>query len=255
MAPGGVEPPHTDSKSVALSAELRGRGLGSVDGIWKRSACLRGLQVVDENAGHRLARFRRRATDWGVRTTFGSSKQLGGHVRFVGEDVEARPDPARGELRDERLFVDERSARGVDEARAVVQEPEPPRVEQQLRLVRQRDVDGDDVRLPQQVVQVAILEPELVLLGRGSGARASCRAGASRSRVPCAPRPCRSARGRRCRASRPVTSWARSVVEAQSVPHLPARTKASDSTTRRRVARMSASARSASQRRGRPGCS
>src|SRR4051812_18645830 len=25
MAPGGVEPPHTDSKSVALSTELRGR--------------------------------------------------------------------------------------------------------------------------------------------------------------------------------------------------------------------------------------
>jgi hypothetical protein len=25
MAPGGVEPPRTDSKSVALSAELRGR--------------------------------------------------------------------------------------------------------------------------------------------------------------------------------------------------------------------------------------
>jgi hypothetical protein len=26
MAPGGVEPPHTDSKSVALSTELRGLG-------------------------------------------------------------------------------------------------------------------------------------------------------------------------------------------------------------------------------------
>jgi hypothetical protein len=28
MAPGGVEPPHTDSKSVALSAELRGPSAG-----------------------------------------------------------------------------------------------------------------------------------------------------------------------------------------------------------------------------------
>ncbi len=27
MAPGGVEPPHTDSKSVALSTELRGQGV------------------------------------------------------------------------------------------------------------------------------------------------------------------------------------------------------------------------------------
>ena len=26
VAPGGVEPPHTDSKSVALSTELRGLG-------------------------------------------------------------------------------------------------------------------------------------------------------------------------------------------------------------------------------------
>jgi hypothetical protein len=28
VAPGGVEPPHTDSKSVALSAELRGLNRG-----------------------------------------------------------------------------------------------------------------------------------------------------------------------------------------------------------------------------------
>src|SRR5512133_4011546 len=28
MAPGGIEPPHTDSKSVALSTELRGRTRG-----------------------------------------------------------------------------------------------------------------------------------------------------------------------------------------------------------------------------------
>ena len=27
MAPGGIEPPHTDSKSVALSTELRGLGV------------------------------------------------------------------------------------------------------------------------------------------------------------------------------------------------------------------------------------
>ena len=141
MAPGGVEPPHTDSKSVALSAELRGRGLRSVDGIRERSACLRGQQVVDENAGHRLARFLRRAAEMGREDDVRKLEQLRRHVRFVGEDVEAGSDPARGELRDERRFVDERSARRVDEARAVVQEPEPPRVEQQLRLGRQRDVE------------------------------------------------------------------------------------------------------------------
>src|SRR5262249_22511037 len=32
MAPGGVEPPHTDSKSVALSAELRGPAQRVADG-------------------------------------------------------------------------------------------------------------------------------------------------------------------------------------------------------------------------------
>jgi hypothetical protein len=31
MAPGGVEPPHTDSKSVALSTELR----GPIDEGWR----------------------------------------------------------------------------------------------------------------------------------------------------------------------------------------------------------------------------
>src|SRR6476661_10079550 len=100
MAPGGVEPPHTDSKSVALSAELRGRGLGSVDGIRKRSACLRGLQVVDENAGHCLTRFLRRAAEMRREDDVRELEQFRRHLRLVGEDVKACPDPARGELRD-----------------------------------------------------------------------------------------------------------------------------------------------------------
>ena len=35
MAPGGVEPPHADSKSAALSAELRGRVLECSPGYFK----------------------------------------------------------------------------------------------------------------------------------------------------------------------------------------------------------------------------
>ena len=33
MAPGGIEPPHADSKSAALSTELRGRRNYRVDGV------------------------------------------------------------------------------------------------------------------------------------------------------------------------------------------------------------------------------
>ena len=36
MAPGGVEPPHADSKSAALSAELRGLGARVADGTRTR---------------------------------------------------------------------------------------------------------------------------------------------------------------------------------------------------------------------------
>ena len=61
MAPGGVEPPHTDSKSVALSAELRGPARRVADGT-------RTHDHLDHNQGlYQLSyRHRGRRQDSGV---------------------------------------------------------------------------------------------------------------------------------------------------------------------------------------------
>ena len=62
VAPGGIEPPHADSKSAALSTELRGLGV-RVDEVRRSLSAGRGEKVVDENPGHRLAGVRGRAAD------------------------------------------------------------------------------------------------------------------------------------------------------------------------------------------------
>src|SRR5206468_11959076 len=75
----------------------------------------------------------------------------------MGEDVEAGADPARDELRDQRLLVHDLAACGVDEARAVAKEREPPRVDETVSLRRERRVDRDDVRLREERVELAVL--------------------------------------------------------------------------------------------------
>src|SRR5215475_5938191 len=87
VAPGGVEPPHTDSKSVALSAELRGRGLRRVDAIRELSARVRGLQIVDQDAGHSLPCLSRRAAEMRSEHDVGQLEKLHRHARLIGEDV------------------------------------------------------------------------------------------------------------------------------------------------------------------------
>ena len=93
----------------------------------------------------------------GVRTTFSSPTSSAG--TFGSSTKTSRPgaDTAGDELRDERLLVDDLAARGVDEAGAVPQQPEPPRVEQAARLGRQRDVQRHEVRLREQRVELAVL--------------------------------------------------------------------------------------------------
>ena len=89
----------------------------------------------------------------GVSTTFGSPSRRFGHVRLVGEDVEAGRDAARDELLDERLLVDDRTARGVDQRRAVPHEREPLARDETARLRRQRHVQRDDVGGAEQLVE------------------------------------------------------------------------------------------------------
>src|SRR6185437_7331821 len=55
MAPGGVEPPRTDSKSVALSAELRGPAQRVADGT-------RTHDHLDHNQGLYQLSYRHRGT-------------------------------------------------------------------------------------------------------------------------------------------------------------------------------------------------
>ena len=114
---------------------------------------------------------------------------------LVREDVEARAQPPGRKLGDEGVLVDDRSARGVDQAGAVPEQPESPSVEQPVRLVGEGDVDRDDVGLAEQIVELAVT--------RGSRRpRGACGARSSRTPGRGSRRRSRSGRGRRSRASR-----------------------------------------------------
>ena len=76
--------------------------------------------------------------------------------RLGVEDVEAGTgDPLLRERRDQGSLIDDRAARGIDEIRAPLHEPDPPGVEQTARFRCQREVDRDDVRFAQQLIQFA----------------------------------------------------------------------------------------------------
>ncbi len=89
----------------------------------------------------------------GVSTTFGQAEQALGHVWLCGEDVEAGGDPARDELVDERVLVDDRPAGRVDQGGSVPEQCEPFPRDEALRLRCQRDVQRDDVRRAQKLVE------------------------------------------------------------------------------------------------------
>src|SRR5438067_7854914 len=62
MAPARIELAHADSKSAALSTELRGPGV-RVDEVRRSLPTCGDEKVVDEHAGHRLAGLCRSAAD------------------------------------------------------------------------------------------------------------------------------------------------------------------------------------------------
>ena len=74
---------------------------------------------------------------------------LGQRLRV--EDVEPRAgDASLAQRLDERVLVDDRAARNVDEEGGRLHQPQPARVEQTARLVRQRAGDDDDVGVREQ---------------------------------------------------------------------------------------------------------
>ena len=86
-----------------------------------------------------------------------------GRQRLLGEHVErGAGEPARTQRCDERLLVDERAARGVDEQRAGPQQREPGRVDEAARRIRDRQVEADDVGgLERCIDRLGPLDPEL----------------------------------------------------------------------------------------------
>ena len=76
-------------------------------------------------------------------------------VRLGGEDVErGAGELARADRLDERVLVDQRAARGVDQARAVPHPRDRLAADQPARLVGQREVEGDEVGGGEHVLDV-----------------------------------------------------------------------------------------------------
>jgi drug/metabolite transporter (DMT)-like permease len=118
-------------------------------------------EVVDDEPGHRLARLPCGAADVGRQHDVRQVEELVRDIGLVDEDVEPRIDSARQELGHEGRLVDDLAPRRVDEARAVAEERQAASVDQSRRLRRERNVDGHDVRLGEQCVEV----PELGEVG------------------------------------------------------------------------------------------
>ena len=134
----------------------------------------------------------------GVTTTWSSSSS-GPEYGSAGEDVERRAgELARADRLGQRVLVDERAARGVDEPRAVPHQRDRVAVDQAARLVGERRVQRHEVGRGEQLLErLRLLDAELAeplapdegvvrddvhRRGRSRGGRPAGRSGRSRSR-------------------------------------------------------------------------
>ena len=93
----------------------------------------------------------------GVRTTFGSSSNSSGTCGScvkTSSPARRRPDTSSAV---ERRLVHDLPACRVDDRSTVTQQREAPRVEEPARLRRQRGMNGDEVRLCEQLVELSKL--------------------------------------------------------------------------------------------------
>jgi hypothetical protein len=137
-----------------------GERLGSNRGQ-RRLPMLQRKQVVDDETRHRLTRLASRAAEVGRQDDVWEPEELLRHVRLVREDIEPGMDPARNKLGDQCRLLDDLAPRRVDEAGAVVQERQPPRIDQPLRLGSQGHMNRDNVCLREERIEV----PELGKVG------------------------------------------------------------------------------------------
>ena len=94
-------------------------------------------------------------------------------------DVEAGAGDRFGvQRRDQRLLVDDRPARGVDEIGGRLHQPELSRADEPARAVAQHDMNGDDVGIAEQIVLGDVVDARFLRLFRrqvlAPGDRPSC---------------------------------------------------------------------------------
>src|SRR5215207_8082003 len=128
-------------------------GLVPLDGVRRRLPGFDGEQVVHEHPGHRSASALRGGPEVRRHDDVGELEESRRNVRFSSEDVEARLKSSRGELRHQRRFIDDLSARGVDQCGPVAHQRQAPRVDQPAGCVGERHVERDDVRLSEELFQ------------------------------------------------------------------------------------------------------
>ena len=202
--PGRVEPPHADSKSAALSTELRGRartGYRRYDttfgGVSPRSKANRLSTRTRVIASRALASAVPRC---GASTTFGRPTSSCGTSGSWTKT--SRPANSSGdELAHEGVLVDDGAAGRVDDATALPDHTESARVDEAFGLARMRHVEARcrprrGGRRARGARRRAQPRP------RPSGARASSRERACRTPGPGAPGRGRRRRDRGCRALR-----------------------------------------------------
>jgi hypothetical protein len=112
-----------------------------------------GEQVLHGDLGHPVARAHRRRADVRHDQEVGRLEQrVLGRQRLGIGDVECRTgDLARVQREQQRLRIDDRAARGVDEQRGRLHARERGAVDQVAGLGRERDVQGHEVRALEQV--------------------------------------------------------------------------------------------------------
>ena len=194
----------------------------------------------DREIGHRRPRFGRAAAQVRHEQHVLERQQIGMHRRLVLVDVERRAgEQVLLQRPRQRLLVDDRAARRVDEIRRALHARQRALVDQMPRLRRQRHVQRDDVRRDQQAI-----ERHRLGAGERRSRAATCRRRACRTPAR-APRPRgRSGRRRRGPSCLPRSSVPSMKSNAQPF-HSPRRTSRSPSDSRRVIARISAQVKSA----------
>src|SRR4029077_2097980 len=166
-------------------AAIKGRGMGGsrawalspsqyfrIDAIRRCLAAEKREDVVDDDIRHLLTHLHHRAAEMRRGDDVGHFQERRRHLGFVLEYVEASAgDLALPERSRQRLLVDDRPARGIDQEGGRLHQREFTGTDLVPRRRQQRRMQRHEIGIPEQLIERNIGHAEILLEGLGLAAR------------------------------------------------------------------------------------